>query len=53
MFFLIELSGTLGHLSLSIKEVSADGTIMPCLPALPLSQDHTPFPSPLGTDAPT
>lgn len=29
MLFLIELSGTLGHLSLSIKEVSADGTIMP------------------------
>lgn len=29
MLFLIELSGTLGHLSLSIKEVSADGTITP------------------------
>lgn len=29
MFVLIELSSTLGHLSVSIKEVSADGTIMP------------------------
>lgn len=28
MFVLIELSSTLGHLSVSIKEVSADGTIM-------------------------
>lgn len=55
MLFLIELSSTLGHLSLSIKEVSADGTITSMSVVSALSPDDAswPSPAPLGTDAPT
>lgn len=47
MLFLIELSSTLGHLSLSIKEVSADGTITP-MSARPASSSGR-YPMPISS----
>lgn len=54
MLFLIELSSTLGHLSLSIKKSLQMEQLHPCLPDLLLPQGDTPCPSaaPVGTDAP-
>lgn len=56
LLFLIELNSTLGHLSSSIKKVSADGAITPTLCQLCLIHGMTSpahHPAPLGTDAPT
>lgn len=56
LLFLIELNSTLGHLSWSIRKVSADGAITPTLCQLCLVHRMASpecVPAPLGTDAPT